>query len=73
MIHLRSRGKIRQKMATNLTHDFTRDNAHLTKLLMIPLRARDNVQGRLVVPANLAETGQANTTDDQVCALAPTE
>jgi len=73
MIHLRSRGKIQQKIATKLKHDFTRDNAHLAKLLMMPLRARDHAQGRLVVPAKLVETGQAHTTEDQDDALAPTE
>jgi len=73
MIHLRSRGKNQQKIATKLKHDFTRDNAHLAKLLMMPLRARDHAQGRLVVPAKLAETGQAHPTEDQDDALAPTE
>jgi hypothetical protein len=40
---------------------------------MIPLRARDNAHGRLVVPAKLAVTGQAHTRDDQEDVLIPTE
>jgi len=40
---------------------------------MIPLRARDNAHGRLVVPAKLAVTGQVHTRDDQEDVLIPTE
>jgi hypothetical protein len=40
---------------------------------MIPLRARDNAHGRLVVPAKLAVTGKAHTRDDQEDVLIPTE
>ena len=40
---------------------------------MIPLRARDNAHGRLVVPAKLAVTDQAHTRDDQEDVLIPTE
>jgi hypothetical protein len=40
---------------------------------MNALRARDNAHGKLVVPANLAEIGQAQTRDDQDGVLLPTE
>jgi hypothetical protein len=40
---------------------------------MIPLRARDNAHSKLVVPANLAEIGQAHMRDDQDAVLVPTE
>jgi hypothetical protein len=66
MRHPRSRGKSLLKKATRLKPNFARSNsAHLVMNTMIPLRARDNAHGKLVVPANLAKIGQARMIDDQ--------
>jgi hypothetical protein len=53
--HLRSRGKSLLKRATKLSFSFARSSgAHLVRLTMILLCARDNAQGKTVVPAKRA-------------------
>ena len=72
--HLRSRGKSLLKRATKLKHNFARNHsAHLVTLTMIPLRARDNAHGKLVVPAKLAKIGLGAMIDDQDDVLTQTE
>jgi len=64
--HLRSRGKSPLRRATKLKPNFARSRgAHLVTLMMILLCARDNAQGKPVVPTNLAKIGLAPPIDDQ--------